>query len=340
MREAPGRAVGAEGNLVEEPRRNGAAAAGLEIDVEDLGLHVARHRRQRGQQRRALAGQDVVEHQAAGTDLREIMVEPVGERGIEIGHAAVGLGRKEPGGRMVEVVDRVLQLLKHVLVPLELPRHVGQRPHRHARFALAFAERAYADAQPASGLAFVRAGAHLFLPAPALARGLEQAIDRFRNAGIADEHALDRTHVVEAGGLGEAQIGGIGIEDASARLGHQDAFAGMIDHRLEQRARGLAARRAQNAGRERQQQEHADHGQHGEQREDVGLRPVTPDEQKPARGAHEHERDEQHQANAAAAAASPRPLGGRTATVVGQLLLRHDRRGIGFIPPRPECPSR
>ncbi len=65
-----GRTVGAEGDLVEEPRRHGAAAAGLEVDVEDRGLHVARHRRHRGQQHRAFAGHDVVELQAARADLR------------------------------------------------------------------------------------------------------------------------------------------------------------------------------------------------------------------------------------------------------------------------------
>ena len=163
-----GRAVGAEGDLVEQPRRNGAAAAGLEVDVENLGLHVAGHRRQRGEQRRALARHDVVEPQAAGADLREIMVEPIGQRGIEIDDVAVALGREEAGRSMVEIVDGVLQLLEDVLVPLELARHVGERPDRHAGLALAVAERAHADAQPAARLALVGTDAHLLLAAAAL----------------------------------------------------------------------------------------------------------------------------------------------------------------------------
>ena len=96
VREA-GRAVGTEGDLV-TAAPGCAPAAGLEVDVEDLGLHVARHRRQRGQQCRALAGQDVVELGAAGADLGEIVVEPVGERGIEVADMAVGLGREKPAG--------------------------------------------------------------------------------------------------------------------------------------------------------------------------------------------------------------------------------------------------
>ncbi len=80
---------------------------------------------------------------------------------------------------MVEIVDRVLQLLKDILVPLELAGHVGQRPHRHAGVALALAERAHADAQPAPCLAFMGADPHLLLAAAAFARRLEQPVDRF-----------------------------------------------------------------------------------------------------------------------------------------------------------------
>ena len=54
-----GRAVGAEGQLVIEPHRHGLAAAHAQIDVEDLGLDLAGHRHDRGQQRGAVAGDDV-----------------------------------------------------------------------------------------------------------------------------------------------------------------------------------------------------------------------------------------------------------------------------------------
>ncbi len=333
-----GRAVRAERDLVEQPGRNGAAGAGLEVDIEDLGLHVARHGSERGEERRALAREDIVELETAGADLREIMVEPIGERGVEIDDVAVGLGRKEARRRVVEIVDRVLQLLKHILMALELARHVGQGPDGHAGFALAFAERAHADAQPACRLAGMRADADLFVTAAALARGLQQAIHRFRDTGVADEDALDRTYILRTGRLDQAEIGAIGVEHAPARVGDQDALVGAINHALEQRAGSLPPGRAQNAGRERERQEHADHCQYGEQRENIGLGLGAADEQQPACGADQHKRDEQHQADAASPAARPRPIKRRAGIVVGRLLLRHDWNRLNW--PRPECPSR
>jgi hypothetical protein len=310
-------------------------AAGLEVDVEDLGLHVARHRRQRGEQRRALARHDVLEPQAAGADLREIVVEPAGERGIEIDDVAVALGREEARRRMVEIIDRMLQLLEDVLVPLELARHVGQRPDRHAGLALALAERAHADAQPAPGLALVGADPHLLLAAAAFARRLEQAIDRLRHAGIADEDPLDRAHVVGIGRLHQVEIGGIGIDHAPAGVGDHDALVGVVDHGLEQRAGGLPVRGAQDPRGKREQQEHPDHGQHGQQRQDVGLGIGAADEQQACRRAHEQQRNEQHETDAAAAADRPGPVDRRAGLAAGQLLLRH----IGVIWLRSALPS-
>ncbi len=196
VREGPGAPSAPNATLWNSRAGTRAPRAGLEVDVEHFGAHLAGRRNQRGEQRRALARHDVVELQAARGELREIVVEPVGERRIEIDDAAVALRREEARRRMVEIVDGVLQFLEDVLMPLKLARHVGERPDRHARFALAFAERAHAHTQPASGLAAVRADPHLLLQAAAFARRLEQPIDRFRHPRIADEGTLDRPHVL------------------------------------------------------------------------------------------------------------------------------------------------
>eukprot|EP01032_Pedospumella_encystans_P037059 gene37059-41970_t len=45
---------------------------------------------------------------AARAEAGEVEIEPAGEGGVEIGDLAVGVDRDEAGGRMVEIVDRVL----------------------------------------------------------------------------------------------------------------------------------------------------------------------------------------------------------------------------------------
>ncbi len=186
-------------------------------------------------------GDDVAELQAAGADLGQILLQPFGQRRIEIGDVAGGIDREEAGRRVVEIVDGVLQFLEDVFLPLELAGDVGDRPHRELGFALALAERPHAHAQPAPGLAAHRIDAHLLLQAAAFARRLEQAEHRFRDAGIADEHPLDRPHVVGAGGLDQPQIGGVGVDDAPGGVGHQDRVARAVDQALDQRTGRVAA---------------------------------------------------------------------------------------------------
>ena len=126
------------------------------------------------------------------------------------------IGRKEARGRMIEIVDCVLQLLEDILMTLELARHIGERPDGHAGSSrLPLAERPHADAQPTPCLALVRADAHLLLAAAAFARRFQQAIDRFRHAGIADEYALDRPHVRRTRAPTKLTVGRIGINNSA-----------------------------------------------------------------------------------------------------------------------------
>ena len=136
-----GHAIGPECELVIKPDRNGLAAAHPQIDVEHLGFDFAGHRHDRRQQRSPVAGYDVGQPQAAGADLGEVMVKPVGERGVDIDELARGIDREEPARRMIEILDRVLQFLEHVLLPLAVAGDVGNRPYRIFRLALALAER-------------------------------------------------------------------------------------------------------------------------------------------------------------------------------------------------------
>ncbi len=89
----------------------------------------------RGEQRGALAGNDVGKLEAAGADLGEIVVEPGRERGIDIDEIARGVDGEEAGRRVIEIVDGVLQFLEDVFLALAVARHVGDDPDGLARVA-------------------------------------------------------------------------------------------------------------------------------------------------------------------------------------------------------------
>ena len=84
VREAPGAPSAPKATLWNSRTGTVLAAAGFQVEVEALGLHVARRGGERGEQRRAFAGDDIRELQPAGTDLRQIVVEPGRQRRIEI----------------------------------------------------------------------------------------------------------------------------------------------------------------------------------------------------------------------------------------------------------------
>ena len=301
VREAPGLAVSAEGHLVEQAHRQRLAGAGLEIEVEHLGFDLAGRGGERGEQRCALAGDDVGELERAGADFRQIVAEPGGERGVEIDDCACGIDREKPGRGVVEIVDGVLQFLEHVFRALAVARHVGDRPHGHFRVALGCAERAHAQAQPAAAMRRAAGKPHLFLQPTALARGFEQAIDRFGDVGVADEHPLDRAHVVVVDRADQVEIGGIGVEHPARLVGDDDAVEGVVGERLEHRIAAVAAGKRHDAGGKREQREHADGAEHGQQRQDVGFRMVAPDIDDAGGGGDQQQRDQQHHADAAAA---------------------------------------
>ena len=100
--------------------------------IELFGDDIARSAGDAREQRGAAAGDEIAELQAAGADLREIVIEPARQRRIHIGDCARGIAGEKTGRRMVEKIDRVLQFLKDILVPLALARHVGDRPQRRA----------------------------------------------------------------------------------------------------------------------------------------------------------------------------------------------------------------
>ena len=97
------------------------------VDVEVLRAHLARASRKRCEKGGAVASDQVLQIHAAGACLREVIVEPAGERGVHVGDGARGVGGKEARRRVVEEVDGVLEFLEDILVALALARKERER---------------------------------------------------------------------------------------------------------------------------------------------------------------------------------------------------------------------
>ena len=124
------RAVGGDRNAVEKPHRQALAAPLDEVEVDGLGAVVAALGEHAGKQRHALAADQIAERQRPRLELGDVDAEPLGQGGVEVDDPPVRLGREEAGGRMVEVVDGVLELLEHRLLLGPLAGDVGDGPGR------------------------------------------------------------------------------------------------------------------------------------------------------------------------------------------------------------------
>ena len=295
-----GRSVAGEGHLVVEPHRQQFAVLAPQIKVEDFRLHLARHRREIGQECRPRSGNEIGKLQPGRRYLGEVVAEPARERRVQINDAARGLDREEAGGSVVEKVDRVLQLEKGVFLPLALARDFRDPPHRELRKLAALGEWPHAQPHPAAAGALRAGDADFLAVGVALARRLHQAVDRLRDFRVAGEQALHRPHVVGPLGAGEIEIRAVGVEHAAAGVDDRDSLAGGVDHRLgEIVAAGGAPGEFQDPGGAREQREDADHGERRQHRDDVGLRLPPPDEEEEHGGPHQRQRHQEHQADAA-----------------------------------------
>ncbi|MEY9683405.1 hypothetical protein ABIF13_004179 [Bradyrhizobium elkanii] len=340
------RAVGAEGELVIEPHRHGLAAAHPQVDVEHLGLDLARHRRNRGQQRRAVARDDVGQFQAARADLGQIVVQPVGQRGVDIGDLAGRIDREEAAWRVIEIFDRVPQLLEHVFLALAVAGDVGDRPNRIFRIALAFAERAYPQPQPATLPGLVAGDADLLLLPLALAGSLQKAEHGLGDVGVADEDPLDRTDLLRPGRAGQREIGGVGIDHVAAGVGDDEPFLGLVGDPRHHRIIGGTVGEADDAGGKGEQVEQPDGGEQRQHAEDIGLRLGAADGHQPDRHRDDAGGDQDHQQDAAVPPRWPvghERLGHGRIVAIGGHLERHGssasrRRPAGHL--APECLNR
>ena len=200
---------------------------------------------------------------------------------------------------MVEVVDGVLQFLEDILLTFALARNVGNRPDR-ATVMTAGLKRLNAQPDPTRRLAPHAGKTNFLLQAAALARALEQSVDRLRDLRFADEGAFHRPDVVGVDDIHQLAVGGVGIDHPPGGIGHDDSVGGAVGHGLEDRIAVVLAGHAQDTGRDGKQRKHADHAEDRQQNQNVRAGVLAPDNQQPGSGGSQHARDQQHEGNAAA----------------------------------------
>src|SRR5258708_30268390 len=128
-------------------------------------------RRQCRQKRHTVAGQEIGEPEPPRADLAEIVIEPARERAIDVADVAVAIDREKAGRRMIQIVDRVLQLLEHVLLARAVAGHIGDGPYRGLPWATSVnrrPERTHPQAEPPRGLPARSGDPHLLLNPPAI----------------------------------------------------------------------------------------------------------------------------------------------------------------------------
>ena len=255
----------------------------------------------------------------AGADLREVVVEPGGQRRVDVADLPLRIDREETDRRVIEEIDCVAQLDEEVFLPYTVARHIADGPGRPTRVGASLLQGSHAEAQPARLTALRPRHPHLFLQGPSFTGRLGEPVDRLRNLRIADEHALDRAHVIGVDRIHELEIGGVGVDEPAVLVGHHDSVRRGRRQRVEEGIARLAAGDPQDAGCAGKEREHADHGKRGEQRQNVGLRVGAPDEEQCDHRADQEQRDREHQSDAA----TPLPAPIDRPAILAHVLRRH-----------------
>ena len=196
---------------------------------------------------------------------------------------------------MVEKINRMLQFLKHILVPLTLARGFGDSPERDG-IAIAAVKRTGAQLIPAkSPLAGQgRRQTHLLGTAFALARGLCQTIHRLGHFRCAGKQPLDHADVGRLMRTGHVHIGVIGIKNLAIGGGHQNSVGGGIRHQFGQVIAGGLAGKLDQIDRQGKNTKYPREGQKRQNTDQKRGGHLIGQNRKQHRKANQHQRQNQH----------------------------------------------
>ena len=282
-------------------------AVGLdEIDVETPCVALGSAAAGPGNERSPVFRHDLGELELASRDIAKVEAEPLGERGIEIVDGAVAVGGEETGRRVVEIGDRLLDLLEAGFLPFAVRGHLVDLPDHEAAFAASPRlgwHWLHRDAEPAraDGRIFIgfaeRRQAELFAERPALLGCARQAEDLLGEIGAAGKGAIGRLHHHARLKPEQIAVRLVGVEHAAALVGDQGTLRQIVDEGLGDVVARLVLPEMQDADGAGEQAKHADHGKSAENGKDEGLGHFARDHGKrdgghgKAKGKRHHETD-------------------------------------------------
>ena len=306
-------AIGEPRRPMEQPDRHDGAVAPHEVDVDHLGAEIAPCPAAAHQEARAIATHEIGQRQIVGRELREVVAEPIGERRVDVLHAAIGIGREEPRGCVVEIVDRPLQLDERAVLPLAVAGDVLDRPENLRTAALNLRQRAHADTIPVRPRRPRRRAAEpthqpdVLDHRPPVPRRTRQPVNRLARLGLPGKeprHA-DRHAVAEA--AGKLAVLRVDVRDLALAIRDHRAIRQAVDDGARQGPRLLARREAEESRRKRKETEDADHREDAEDQQHDVRRDL-------ARERREHHRDDDEEARER----NDAPKSGRTARTGNQ----------------------
>jgi hypothetical protein len=232
---------------------------------------------------------------------------------------------------VVEIIDRVLQLLEHAFVPLAVLGDVADGPERRGPAAGA-GDRPHPQAVPAelTAAAERRAEPQLLGRGAPLARRLGQAIHGLRDFRTTREQALDRLRLGALLGAREAQVPLVRVDDAAGILDNQEPVGGRVGHDLREVVARAGPGKAHGPDRDREHKEHADHGEHGQKAEDHRLGLLVGHEAEAREGGDEDpaQREQKPDIAGALGAIDRRSVGDLRG--LGHVVRRHSRTRLGY----------
>ena len=268
----PGLSVGVEIGAVNDSHRHRAAILRLEIEIECFGALLPGCRSDPENELATVWRSDVLEPQAAVRGFLEFQAQPLGERCVDVGDAAAGLGRKKSGRCAIEIADDVLQPGKCRLLLPSIAADVGDPP-QGIGLPEACRDGGHRDAPPRRLVPLRACRRRAGLQPEFLLRGrapacrLGEPVDSVRYLGAPGIEVLHPDQPLHTGLGEERAVGRIGMNDPATAVRHHKGILDCVRQPVQERSLTRGRPHVHDAAEQGQNGEHPHGRQHAETQE-------------------------------------------------------------------------